>query len=156
MLKMANRVPHQNWTIRVGIQELRGDILSLQGRWDEASAAFSEAMPLARKAEMRQTEGRLLSSQADIAVQRGDLDAALKLHNRALSIFIELNDAEGAARTYNNMGSIFRRRRDTKKAVEVYNNVEALLSSEDKTGLILRALWHSESHPPTRSSLHKQ
>jgi tetratricopeptide (TPR) repeat protein len=123
----------QHW---VGIQELRGDILSLQGRWDEAGTAFSEALPLAREASMRQTEGRLLSSQADIAVQRGDLDAALKLHNQSLSIFIELNDAEGAARTYNNMGSIFRRLRDMKKALEVYDNVEALLSSEDNPNLV--------------------
>jgi tetratricopeptide (TPR) repeat protein len=123
----------QHW---VGIQELRGDILSLQGRWDEAGTAFSEALPLAREADMRQTEGRLLSSQADIAVQRGDLDAALKLHNQSLSIFIELNDAEGAARTYNNMGSIFRRRRDMKKAVEVYDNVEALLASEENPNLV--------------------
>ncbi len=120
----------------VGIQELRGDILSLQGRWDEAETAYSEALPLSRDSKMRQTEARLLSSQADIAVQRGALDAALELHNQSLSIFIDLNDAEGAARTYNNMGSIFRRRRDTKRAVEVYENVEGLLATEDDPNLV--------------------
>lgn len=123
----------QQW---ISVLELRGDILSLQGRWDEAESAYSNALPISQEAGMRQAEARILSSQADLAVQRGDLDAALSLHERSLSSFIDLNDAEGAARTYNNMGSIFRRRRDMKRAVEVFDNVEALLETESDPGLV--------------------
>jgi len=112
------------------ILELRGDIYSLQGRWDNAENEYDEALPIVRKSKYRDMEGRILSSKADLSVQRGDADAALSLHGEALEIFIATKDAHGAARTYTNMGYIFRHRKDTKRALEVYGNVEDLLASE--------------------------
>ena len=41
----------QSWCI---IRELRGDILSIQGRWDEAEVEYEAAIPLARKHKMPQ------------------------------------------------------------------------------------------------------
>jgi len=118
------------------VLEMRGDILALQGRWDDAENQYESAMPLVKRHKMREMEGRLLSSKADLAVQRGESDTALELHRQALQLFIDTGDAKGAARTYANMGYIFRHRKDTKRALEVYGNVEELLEAEDDPELV--------------------
>jgi tetratricopeptide (TPR) repeat protein len=122
----------QSWCI---IRELRGDILSIQGRWDDAEAEYKAAIPLARKHKMPYELARLLSARADIAVKRGAMDDALEMHRKSLEIQIPLRDAVGAARSYNNMGYIYRRRNDNRRALEVYGNVEELLKQEDNPEL---------------------
>lgn len=118
------------------IRELRGDILSIQGRWDEAEEEYAAAIPVARKHKKAARMARLLTARADIAVKRGAMDDALELHRQALEIQIGMRDAIGAARSYINMGYIFRRRRDTRHALEVYGNVEELLDAEDDPELM--------------------
>ena len=117
----------ESWCV---IRELRGDILSIQGRWDEAENEYEAAIPLARKHKMGHELARLLSARADIAVKRGAMDDALEMHRKSLEIQISLRDAAGAARSYNNMGYIYRRRGDNRRALEVYGNVEGLLDAE--------------------------
>ncbi|MDG1524687.1 MAG: tetratricopeptide repeat protein, partial [Candidatus Thalassarchaeaceae archaeon] len=125
----------QTWAM---ILEMRGDILSLQGRWADAESEYEEALPLVLNPPdvSLEIQGRLLSSKADLAVQRGESDSALELHGQALQLFIDTGDAKGAARTYANMGYIFRHRKDTKKALEVYGNVEELLKAEEDPELV--------------------
>ena len=125
----------QTWAM---ILEMRGDILSLQGRWDDAESEYETALPLVLNPPdvSLEIQGRLLSSKADLAVQRGEPDSALELHSQALQLFIDTGDAKGAARTYANMGYIFRHRKDTKRALEVYGNVEELLEAEDDPELV--------------------
>ncbi len=118
------------------IRELRGDILSLQGRWVEAEEEYAAAIPVARKHKRATSLARLMTARADIAVKRGAMDDALELHRQALEIQIAARDAVGAARSYINMGYIFRRRRDTRHALEVYSNVEELLDAEDDPELM--------------------
>ena len=118
------------------VLELRGDILSLQGRWDAAGESYEAAMPIVARHKMEAMRGRLLSSKADLAMQRGQEDEALELHREALEIFIATGDPKGAARSYTNMGYIYRLRKDTKRALEVYGNVEELLTAEDDPGLV--------------------
>ncbi len=118
------------------IRELRGDILSIQGRWDEAEEEYAAAIPVARKHKRAARMARLLTARADIAVKRGAMDDALELHRQALEIQIGIRDAIGASRSYINMGYIFRRRRDTRHALEVYGNVEELLDAEDDPKLM--------------------
>ena len=117
------------------VRELRGDILSIQGQWDDAEKEYDAAIPIARKNKLNKELARLLSSRADIAVKRGAMDDALELHRQALEIQIKTRDAVSAARSYNNMGYIFRRRRDNRHALEVYGNVEDLLESESNPEL---------------------
>ena len=118
------------------IRELRGDILSLQGRWVEAEEEYAAAIPVARKHKRATSLARLMPARAEIAVKRGAMDDALELHRQALEIQIAARDAVGAARSYINMGYIFRRRRDTRHALEVYSNVEELLDAEDDPELM--------------------
>jgi len=112
------------------IRELRGNILTIQGRWDEAEEEYNAATKHIGGNEPSSELARILSARADIAVKRGAMEDALELHRNALKIQVEIRDAIGAARSYNNMGHIFRRRRDTRRALEVYGNVEDLLERE--------------------------
>ena len=112
------------------IRELRGDILTIQGRWDEAEEEYDAATRRIVSGEPSKELARLMSARADIAVKRGAMEDALELHRKALKIQIDIRDAVGAARSYNNMGSIFRRRKDSRRALEVYGNVEDLLEKE--------------------------
>ena len=112
------------------IRELRGDILTIQGRWDEAEIEYDAATKRIEGSEPSRELARLLSARADIAVKRGAMDDALELHRNALKIQVNIRDALGAAKSYNNMGSIFRRRKDLRRALEVYGNVEDLLEKE--------------------------
>ena len=112
------------------IRELKGDILTIQGRWDDAEEQYDAAAKHIGVSKPSSELARLLSARADIAVKRGAMDDALELHRNALKIQIGIRDATGAARTYNNMGHIFRRRRDSRRALEVYGNVEDLLEKE--------------------------
>jgi tetratricopeptide (TPR) repeat protein/DNA-binding MarR family transcriptional regulator len=116
--------------IRGLIRELKGDILTIQGRWDEAEEEYDAATKHIDGSQPSNELARLLSARADIAVKRGAMEDALELHRNALKIQIGIRDAVGAARTYNNMGHIFRRRRDIRRALEVYGNVEDLLKKE--------------------------
>ena len=120
------------------ILEMRGDILSLQGRWDDAESEYEAALPLVMDPPnvSLEIQGRLLSSKADLAIQRDESDSALELHRQALQLFIDTGNAKGAARTYANMGYIFRHRKDTKRALEVYGNVEELLEAEEDPDLV--------------------
>jgi len=120
------------------ILEMRGDILSLQGRWADAESEYEAALPLILEPPhvSLEMQGRILSSKADLAIQRGESDSGLELHRQALQLFIDTGDAKGAARTYANMGYIFRHRKDTKRALEVYGNVEELLEAEDDSELV--------------------
>jgi tetratricopeptide (TPR) repeat protein len=115
------------------IRELKGDILSIQGRWDEAEIEYDAAARHVGRRKISPELARLFSARADIAVKRGAMDDALELHRKALQIQThkDIRDAVGAARSYNNMGHIFRRRRDARRALEVYSNVEDLLKLED-------------------------
>ena len=120
------------------ILEMRGDILSLQGRWADAESEYEAALPLVLEPPnvSLEIQGRILSSKADLAIQRGESDTALDLHRQALQLFIDTSNAKGAARTYANMGYIFRHRKDAKRALEVYGNVEELLEAEDDPELV--------------------
>ena len=118
----------RSWAL---IRELRGDVFSIQGRWDEAEVEYDAAAKHIGGRKPSKELARMLSARADIAVKRGAMDDALELHRNALQIQIEIRDAIGAAKSYNNMGHIFRRRRDIRRALEVYGNVEELLDKED-------------------------
>ena len=127
-------VTDSTWPV---ILELKANILSMQGRWDEARDDYNEAIEMlssSRKDELMRA--RIKSSLADISVTQGNAEEALALHKEALESFIKLDDPRGAARTYNNMGYIYRRLRDDKLAMEVYENVEGLLDSEQDPELV--------------------
>jgi len=118
------------------VDRLRGEVLSLLGRFDEAEEAFNNAKPLAEKAGLDDIIADILSNLADIALKRGDSESSIEMHTKALELFISMNNALGAARSYNNMGYILRRKGENDKALEAYSEVESILSSNDSPDLI--------------------
>ncbi len=118
------------------IDRIRGEVLSLLGRFDEAEEAFSKARPPAEAAGLKDVIADILSNLADIALKRGDSNSSLSMHRKSLELFIEIGDAVGAARSYNNMGYILRRSGDKVKALEAYSEVESILASDDSLSLI--------------------
>ena len=115
------------------IDRLRGEVLALLGRFDEAEDAFNQAKPPAEAAGLNDVIADIMSNLADIALKRGDSDSSLNMHRKALELFISMKDALGAARSYNNMGYILRRSGDNTKA---YAEVEKILSENDSLDLL--------------------
>ena len=118
------------------IDRLRGEVLALLGRFDEAEDAFNQAKPPAEAAGLNDVIADIMSNLADIALKRGDSDSSLNMHRKALELFISMKDALGAARSYNNMGYILRRSGDNTKALEAYAEVEKILSENDSLDLL--------------------
>ena len=134
LLSLIDKLLENKLSIHTGanLNQLRGDILTLQGRWDVAEDAYNSAMENAKKAKDLLLESQLLSSIADLAWKKGESDRALTMHSDALERFIKLKDSVGAARTYNNMGYIFRRQGNKSQAIKAYDEVETVLKSEEK------------------------
>ena len=118
------------------IDRLRGEVLALLGRFDEAEEAFNQAKPPAEAAGLDDVIADIVSNLADIALKRGDSEGSIGMHRKALELFIAMGNAVGAARSYNNMGYILRRNGDKAKALEAYGEVESILSSDDSSELI--------------------
>ncbi len=118
------------------VVRLRGEVLALLGRFDEAEEAFNIAKPTAESAGLHDVIADVVSNLADIALKRGDSESSLNMHRKALELFISMGDALGAARSYNNMGYILRRNGDKTKALEAYSEVESILQSNDSNELI--------------------
>ncbi len=118
------------------IDRLRGEVLSLLGRFEEAEDAFSAARAPAEAAGLEDVIADIHSNLADIVLKKGNSDESLGMHRKALELFIKMGDAVGAARSYNNMGYILRRSGDKTKALEAYGEVESILSDDDSEELI--------------------
>ena len=90
LLSILNDLDKNDFETRVWgmIRTLRGDILSIQGRWDEAEVEYDAATKHVSDSKDGVDLARLLSSRADIALKRGAMDDALELHRKALGIQI--------------------------------------------------------------------
>ena len=93
------------------LNQLKGEILTLLGKFEDAKLAFVIAQESAIKVKNANVQAEALSALADISLKQGSLDEALIMHKDALEIFIAKKDAIGAARSFNNMGFILRRKK---------------------------------------------
>ncbi len=118
------------------VDRLRGEVLSLLGRFDEAEKAFTDAKTPAESTGQSDVVADIMSNLADIALKRGESDNSLSMHKEALELYISMSDALGAARSYSNMGYILRRTGNKEKALEAYSEVEKILSEDDSEALI--------------------
>lgn len=118
------------------LEQLCGEVLTLQGRFDDAEVAFSAARALSKDLDDDLLEADILSALADIALKRGDTESAIGMHKEALERFIALKDSRGAARSYNNMGYLLRRRNERAKAMEAYGEVEKILAGDKDDELV--------------------
>ncbi len=121
------------------LNQLKGEILALLGKFEDAKIAFVTAQENAIKVKNANVQAEALSALADISLKQGSLDEALIMHKDALEIFIAKKDAIGAARSFNNMGFILRRKNDKVKALESYSEVEKILEENPENQELISA-----------------
>ena len=117
------------------VKQLKGEILTLQGRLDEAKTVLNELKENMDDSNPR-INAEVISALADIARKQERIDDALSMQREALNLFMEISDEVGAARTYNNMGYLLRRKREKSKALEAYSQVEEILKQSGNKELI--------------------
>ena len=117
------------------VKQLKGEILTLQGRLDEAKTVLDELKENMDDSNPRMN-AEVISALADIARKQERIDDALSMQREALNLFMEISDEVGAARTYNNMGYLLRRKREKSKALEAYSQVEEILKQSGNKELI--------------------
>lgn len=117
------------------VKQLKGEILTLQGRLDEAKTVLDELKENMDDSNPR-INAEVISALADIARKQERIDDALSMQREALNLFMEISDEVGAARTYNNMGYLLRRKREKSKALEAYSQVEEILKQSGNKELI--------------------
>jgi len=117
------------------VKQLKGEILMLQGRLEEAKSVLGELAESLDKSDPRMN-AEVISALADIARQQEKIGGALSMQRDALELFMQIDDEVGAARTYNNMGYLFRRKREKSKALDAYTQVEEILKLSGNKELI--------------------
>jgi tetratricopeptide (TPR) repeat protein len=99
------------------------------GRVDEAEAALVDAERLARARELFVLLPRILGNLAEIALQRGDLEAAEKRFVRALAAAEAIGDRKALGLTLGGAGDLALARDKLAAADEHYRRAEALFAS---------------------------
>ncbi len=98
--------------------QLAALLLWLRGQPAEALSRLEEARRLCDPAANRKEHATILGDIARIRAQKGEVDAALALHNEALLVYEELGDPDGVAITRWSMGRIALRQGDWNAALE--------------------------------------
>ena len=88
-----------NWVDGVEALRVRGKSLSMQGRWEEASAALEEALSRSRSMPYPYAEGRILREYGMLHARKGEPKRARERFRVALAVFGGLRAAKDAART---------------------------------------------------------
>ena len=89
------RVLGERWGLANTLSAL-ATLLTLQGRLEQADAAFGEALGLMQQLRSREDETFLLVRQSDVALRRGDVERARVLMNRAVGLAEEAGGPEAA------------------------------------------------------------
>lgn len=83
-----------------------GDVLQLQGRVDDALAAFGEMLTLAYRLDLRGKGGAAHNRIGRIYREIGSLDEAAQHFETALALFTSTSDLRGVASTIDDMGKL--------------------------------------------------
>jgi tetratricopeptide (TPR) repeat protein len=81
-------------------------ILKEAGRYDEADSHYEVALAAARQTGDKDLEGTLLQHQGGLALERNQLDRAIRLYQQALQHFQEADDTQGVMQILNSLGIV--------------------------------------------------
>jgi tetratricopeptide (TPR) repeat protein len=104
--------------------ELQGMLARRRGAYEEAVAAYEEALGVIRDLELREEVPFLLVDLGNLHVLLGDVEAAAVLHKEALALALELGARDTAAHARNGLGLAARRQGHFGRARELH--LEAL------------------------------
>jgi len=96
---------------------VRGRILDIWGRWEEALKDFSKALD-ASESEARR--GEALRNIADIKRKRGEWDEAGRYYKESEKIAENMSDMTELSRIYADLGSIYRNKGELESAMEYH------------------------------------
>lgn len=109
-----------------------GGIHYFKANYDEAISNFYKAVDSVNNNIPNKKDGQLLGNIGIIYKNQGNLDKALKVQNRALTIFESLKDSMGISISYTNIGEVYR----------IEKNYDQALESYKKSALIKNNLGH--------------
>jgi tetratricopeptide (TPR) repeat protein len=98
----------------------RGHLLSRLGQMDEAEAAYSRVLELAKIEEDEAYKAAAWVNRGNIASTRGELDEAEQLYRQALEIYEVLDIKKGMAAIYGNLGNLAEKRGNLDEAETLY------------------------------------
>ncbi len=109
--KLADRATEEaarmkNWVDMVGVLRVKGMALARQSREEEASAAFEEALSLARSMPYPYAEARVLREYGTLHVHKEAIDLARKDLSAALGIFRRLGAGRDVEEVERALGAI--------------------------------------------------
>lgn len=91
-----------------------------QGRYDEAVAAFEEAIAIAQELNISSAEGTLLANLGAVYDAQGLYDEALEVYQEALRLNRAIGDRESEGVTLNNIGLAYFNQSRYREALDVY------------------------------------
>jgi tetratricopeptide (TPR) repeat protein len=96
---------------------VRGRILDIWGRWEEALEDFKKALDVSESEARR---GEALRNIADIKRKKGEWDEAERYYKESEKIAESMNDMTELSRIYADLGSIFRNKGELESAMEYH------------------------------------
>jgi tetratricopeptide (TPR) repeat protein/adenylate kinase family enzyme len=111
----------------ISIIMLRGDILVMKGRLDDALECYTEAQTLNDKVKAHGKEIEILMKIGRLCEKRGELREALDYHEQVLKLSKNLNNPRGMANAYMGLGRVHNELGNLDTAVEEYGRSLELL-----------------------------
>lgn len=105
---------------QVEVRRKLGQVLDLVGRWDDARAAFLEALATARSLGDRAAEARCQAALGELHRKRGEYDLAAEWLDRGRATFESLGDEAGVGQVLHVGGSMAAQRGDYARAEALY------------------------------------
>ncbi len=103
-----------------------GDVLTQQGRFDEARAAYETSLEIKREISDPRGVGVSLGQLGTLALQQGDLTEAVRRYQEALALFQRLGEPTVEAQVQHQLGLAFQQARQWEQAERHYREAASL------------------------------
>ncbi|HTC02751.1 MAG TPA: tetratricopeptide repeat protein [Xanthobacteraceae bacterium] len=125
--------PRKAGILRAGILHQLGRVAQEQHNFEEAEAAYKEALEIYGRFNDRYEQAGTYHQLGAVAQKQGRFDDAEAAYKKALEIKLAFNDRHSAAATYHQLGMVAQEQRRFEEAEAAYNNaLEIYISFSDR------------------------
>ncbi len=103
-----------------------GRVLELVGRWDDAKAAYEQALEMARRHNDGLTQAWCETEIGELSTKQGQYASASDWLERARNGFMAVDDSAGVAETLQHQGTLLARQGEYDQSLQVYEKSLAL------------------------------
>ena len=121
-----------------------GNVYQVQGRWDDAIAAYEQSLAIYRSLGDRHGEGATLNNLGVVYRNQGRWDNAIAAYEEALAICRSLGDRHGEGQTLTNLGVLYERQGDPERAATLYAEALTKLHPDSPEYRELAAALHRD------------